>query len=154
MKVISPSALQEMVLGKKVLIDTNIIIYLTEEIKPYENLSRLLFKLIEEGKVSASLSVISIVEVMQGLLKKSFIDTALTVKEYLLNFPNMSCQMIDEDVLEKVGFDNRINWPRLGTIDSLIIASGLNNQVDRIISNDHHFKQAVSKDLLVSFDKY
>jgi predicted nucleic acid-binding protein len=154
MKVISPSALQEMVLGKKVLIDTNIIIYLTEEIKPYENLSRLLFKLIEEGKVSASLSVISIVEVMQGLLKKSFIDTALTVKEYLLNFPNMSCQMIDEDVLEKVGFDNRINWPRLRTIDTLIIASGLNNQVDRIISNDHHFKQAVSKDLLVSFDKY
>ena len=111
------------------------------------------FTLIEEGNVDAIMSVISIAEVMQGPLKKGLTDNALRIKEYLLNFPNMSCQIINGDVLEIIGLDNRIKWEKLRTIDGLIIASGLRNHVDKIISNDLHFKQAVEKDLLVSFDK-
>lgn len=152
MRTISSADLKKEVIDKKVLIDTNIIIYLTDKVEPYEDLSRLLFTLIEEENINAIISVISIAEVMQGPLKKGLTDTALRVKEYLLNFPNMSCQMINEDVLEIIGIDDRINWAKLRTIDSLIIASGLKNNIDRIISNDLHFKQAVSKDILVSFD--
>ena len=153
MRTISPAHLERQVTGKKVLIDTNIVIYLTDKVEPYEDLSKLLFTLIEEGNVDAIMSVISIAEVMQGPLKKGLADNALRVKEYLLNFPNMSCQMINGDVLEIIGLDNRIKWEKLRTIDGLIIASGLRNHVDKIISNDLHFKQAVAKDLLVSFDK-
>ena len=143
MSTISPAHLERQVTGKKVLIDTNIIIYLTDKVEPYEDLSKLLFTLIEEGNVDAILSVISIAEVMQGPLKKGLTDNALRVKEYLLNFPNMSCQMINEDILEIIGIDDRINWAKLRTIDSLIIASGLKNNIDRIISNDLHFKHFV-----------
>jgi len=152
MRTISSADLKKEVIDKKVLIDTNIIIYLTDKVEPYEDLSRLLFTLIEEENINAIISVISIAEVMQGPLKKGLTDNALRVKEYLLNFPNMSCQMINEDVLEIIGIDDRINWAKLRTIDSLIIASGLKNNIDRIISNDLHFKQAVSRDILVSFD--
>jgi len=153
MRTISPAHLERQVTGKKVLIDTNIVIYLTDKVEPYEDLSKLLFTLIEEGNVDAIMSVISIAEVMQGPLKKGLTDNALRIKEYLLNFPNMSCQIINGDVLEIIGLDNRIKWEKLRTIDGLIIASGLRNHVDKIISNDLHFKQAVEKDLLVSFDK-
>ena len=153
MRTISPAHLERQLTGKKVLIDTNIVIYLTDKVEPYEDLSKLLFTLIEEGNVDAIMSVISIAEVMQGPLKKGLTDNALRVKEYLLNFPNMSCQTINGDVLEIIGLDNRIKWENLRTIDGLIIASGLRNHVDKIISNDLHFKQAVEKDLLVSFDK-
>ena len=152
MRTISYADLKKEVIDKKVLIDTNIIIYLTDKVEPYEDLSRLLFTLIEEETINAIISVVSIAEVMQGPLKKGLTDNALRVKEYLLNFPNMSCQMINEDILEIIGIDDRINWAKLRTIDSLIIASGLKNQVDKIVSNDLHFKQAVSKDILVSFD--
>jgi len=152
MSTISPADLEKKVKDKKVLIDTNIVIYLTDKVEPYEGLSRLLFTLIEEGNINAIISVVSIGELMQGPLKKGLTGNALKVKEYLLNFPNMSCQMINEDVLEIIGVDNRIKWAKLRIIDSLIIASGLKNDIDRIISNDLHFKQAVPKDLLVSFD--
>jgi predicted nucleic acid-binding protein len=137
--------------GKSVLIDSNIIIYLTDSVSPYVALSRRLFEMIEIGEVSALVSIISVGEVMQGPLKKGFDQTALTVKDYLLNFPNLFCEPINRKVLDIIGDDNRIQWSKLRTVDSLIIASALKNKVNKIISNDNHFKQALPKELLLSF---
>jgi len=150
--MITPSKLKKAVSGKKMLVDTNIIIYLTDAVQPYENLSRILFEMIEKGEAYAFLSIISIAEVMQGPLKKGLTKNALQVKDYLLNFPNTSCQEVTTEVLEQFGADNRIKWPKLRTVDSLIVASGLINNVNQIVSNDRHFKQAVSKELMLSFD--
>lgn len=70
MSMIRSSILRKAIQGKRILIDTNIIIYLTDLIEPYAPLSRLLFKTIEKGDVSAVISVISVAELMQGPLKK------------------------------------------------------------------------------------
>ena len=137
--------------GKTVLIDSNIIIYLTDSVSPYVALSRRLFEMIEIGEVSALISIISVGEVMQGPLKKGLDQTALAVKDYLLNFPNLFCDPITNKVLDIIGNDNRIQWSKLRTVDSLIIASALKNKVNKIISNDNHFKQALPKELLLSF---
>jgi len=150
---ITPSALKKAIKGKKVLIDTNIIIYLTDSVKPYEHLSRLVFNLIEAGEVYGLFSAVSIAEVMQGPLKKGLNDKAADVKKYLLNFPNSFCQMIDSEVLEQIGINNQIKWQKLRTIDSLIVASALNNSADKIVSNDLHFKKALPKDQIVYFDR-
>jgi predicted nucleic acid-binding protein len=137
--------------GKTVLIDSNIIIYLTDSVSPYVALSRRLFEMIEIGEVSALVSIISVGEVMQGPLKKGLDQTALAVKDYLLNFPNLFCEPITNKVLDIIGNDNRIQWSKLRTVDSLIVASALKNKVNKIISNDNHFKQALPKELLLSF---
>jgi len=137
--------------GKTVLIDSNIIIYLTDSVSPYAALSRRLFEMIEFGEVSALISIISVGEVMQGPLKKGLDQTALAVKDYLLNFPNLFCEPITNKVLDIIGNDNRIQWSKLRTVDSLIIASALKNRVNKIISNGNHFKQALPKELLLSF---
>ena len=63
--------------GKTVLIDTNIIIYLTDSVSPYAALSRRLFEMIEFGEASALISIISVGEVMQGPLKKGLEQAAL-----------------------------------------------------------------------------
>ncbi len=154
MKTLSPTDLKRKIEGKKILIDTNIIIYLTEKIQPYEELSRLLFEMLETGTVKGILSVVTVGEIMQGLLKKGQTDTALAIKDYLFNFPNIKCQTIDENVMEQIGRDNRVDWTRLRTLDSLIIASSLANRIDIIVSNDRHFQKAVPKDMLVSFDSF
>jgi predicted nucleic acid-binding protein len=107
--------------------------------------------MIEFGEVSALISIISVGEVMQGPLKKGFDQTALAVKDYLLNFPNLFCDPITNKVLDIIGKDNRIQWSKLRTVDSLIIASALKNKVNKIISNDNHLKQALPKELLLSF---
>lgn len=153
MSLIKSSMLKKAVYGKHILIDTNIIIYLTDAIEPYAHLSRTLFEMIEKGEVSAVLSVISIAEVMQGPLKKGDTQNATDVKNYLMNFPNTACQEITEEVIGYIGVDQRIGWAQLRTMDSLIIASGITSNADMIISNDAHFKKALKKDFILTFDK-
>ena len=150
--MISISHLEKAISGKTVLIDTNIVIYLTDVIAPFDELSRRLFEMIEIGEVTGFISVISVGEVMQGPLKRGFIQSALEVKDYLLNFPNLSCEDATKEVIDFTGKDKRINWEKLRTVDSLIIASALKSDVNIIISNDKHFKQALPKEMLFSFD--
>ncbi len=153
MNLVTASALKRAVSGKRVLVDTNVIIYLTDNIEPYAGLSRLLFEMVEAGDTSAVISIVTVAEVMQGPLKKGDMKTAFAVKEYLLNFPNTICQEVTSEVVERMGKDDRVSWPRLRTIDSLIIGCGLAHDVDRIVSNDSHFKKALPSRLVLSFDK-
>jgi predicted nucleic acid-binding protein len=150
--LISLKKLKNTVCGKKVLIDSNIIIYLTDTIRPYDALSKELFAMIEEGKAEAVISILSVAEVMQGPIKAGKADIAIEVKNYLVNFPNCQCLNLTYDVLEKIGNDDRINWKALRSIDSLIIASGLNSEVDLFISNDRHFINALPAEILFSFE--
>ncbi len=152
MKTVTASTLKKRIRGKKILIDTNIIIYLTDMIQPYEPLSRLLFEMIEMGDTSAVLSIVSVAEVMQGPIKNGLYQNAQDVKNYLLNFPNIFCQEITSNVLERIGRSRWIDWSKLRTPDSLIIASGLANDVELYISNDSHFKKAIPKKNALSFD--
>ena len=151
MKPVSVSMVRKALSGKRVLVDSNVIIYLTDAIKPYEELSRYLFQMIEKGDVYALFSMVSVAEVLLGPLKKGLIQNAMDVKTYLLNFPNSSCQDITGEVLDKIGKDQRVKWPKLRTVDALIIASGLVNNVDRIVSSDVHFQNAFPETLLFSF---
>lgn len=152
MSVIKPSILRKTVQGKHILVDTNIIIYLTDLIEPYAPLSRILFEMIEMGEVSAILSIVSVAEVMQGPLKKGYTRNALDVKNYLMNFPNTVCQEITSDVVDHIGMDPKIDWTQLRVMDSLIIASGITNNADMVLSNDKHFKKALDKDFILTFD--
>jgi predicted nucleic acid-binding protein len=153
MSLISLHDFKKAVSGKRLLIDTNVIIYLTDSITPYNTLSSLLFEMIEKEEADAVISIISVVEIMRGPLKNNLIQNAKDVKKYLMNFPNISCQEITDDVLEHIGIHPQIDWPSLRTIDSVIIASGLLNNVDLIVSNDFHFKKALPKEFILTFDK-
>lgn len=150
--MISIADLKKAVVGKRVLIDSNIIIYLTDSIKPYDGLAQNLFQMIEEGQTDAVISIVSIIEVIQGPLRKGYRQIAEEVKDYLVNFPNCVCRDISLEVLDKIGDDDRIDWSGLRTIDSIIIASALVSEAELIVSNDKHFRAALPKKMILSFD--
>jgi predicted nucleic acid-binding protein len=151
MTLISESDLKSSLKDRSILVDTNIIIYLTDDIPPYASLSRLLFEMIESGSVFAYFSMVSIAEVLQGPLRKGMKQRAMDVRDYLINFPNSDVQEINRGVIDHIGNENQIDWSKLRTIDSLIIASGLVNHVDVFVSNDNHFRQALPSNMLRSF---
>jgi predicted nucleic acid-binding protein len=151
--LISEAALKRAVTGQKVLIDSNIIIYLTDAVQPYGLRAQFLFKMIEAGDAQAVISILSIAEVMQGALRKGYNSAAREVRDYLVNFPNSHFQEITFEVLEKVGNDPRVDWKGLRTVDSLIVASGIINHVDLFITNDRHFKKSLQQNMILSFDK-
>ena len=150
--MISNASLDKTALNRKVLIDSNIIIYLTDTIQPYASLARRLFEMVETGETEAVISILSIGEVMRGPLRKGQNQVARQVRDYLTNFPNSYCQDITYDVLEKIGQEAHIDWKGLPLVDSLIIASGLLNNVDIFISNDRHFIKSLPREMLLSFD--
>ena len=151
MTLISEAVLKRALRGRNILVDTNIIIYLTDDIPPYAALSRVLFEMIESGSVFAYFSMVSIAEVMQGPLRKGMKQKALDVRDYLMNFPNSDCQEINRGVIDHIGSDIQIDWSKLRTLDSLIISSGLVNHVDVFVSNDGHFRHALPSRMLRSF---
>ena len=150
--MISASHLKKAVAGRKVLIDSNIIIYLTDSVNPYQTLAKLLFQMVEAGDAEAVISILSVGEVMQGPINQNQPALALEVRDYLVNFPNCRCQEITLGVLERVGSDRTIEWKGLRIVDSLIIASGLVNGADHFISNDRHFLKAIPTPMMLSFD--
>jgi predicted nucleic acid-binding protein len=150
MRMHSPSALKRVLSGKRILVDSNIIIYLTDSIEPFAPAARMIFQMIEKGDVSAVFSIISIAEVMQGPLRRGLIQNAMDAKTYLLNFPNSTCQAITPQVIDEIGKDERIEWAKLRTMDALIVASGLVSEVELIVSNDAHFQSAISENVLLS----
>ena len=150
--MISASQLKKTIAGRKVLIDSNIIIYLTDSVNPYQKLAKLLFKMVEVGDAEAVISILSVGEVMQGPINQNQQALALEVKDYLVNFPNCRCQEITLGVLERVGSDRTVEWKGLRTVDTLIIASGLVNGVDLLVSNDRHFRKAIPNPMMLSFD--
>jgi predicted nucleic acid-binding protein len=149
--MIDEKTLEDSVRVKKVLIDSNIIIYLTEEIEPYHKPAQKLFSLVENGSIKAVISILSVTEVMQGPLRSGRPDIAMAVKTYLVNFPNSICQHITFDVLNRVGADKNVDWSMLRTADSLIIASGLQAGVSLFVSNDRHFAKSLPPGMLLSF---
>jgi len=150
--MITSAQLKKAVAGRKVLIDSNIIIYLTDSVKPYQTLAKQLFQMVEAGDAEAVISILSIGEVMQGPINQNQQALALEVKDYLVNFPNCRCQEITLGVLERVGSDRIIEWKGLRMVDSLIIACGLVNGADYFISNDRHFLKAIPTPMMLSFD--
>jgi predicted nucleic acid-binding protein len=151
MSPLSVKNLQKRVKGRRVLVDSNVMIYLTDMVPPYHQLSRELFRMIEQGDVQAVFSIISISEVLNGPLRKGSASTAFEVRDYLLNFPNAMVQEIDREVINRIGMDEEITWSGLRTADSLIIACGLVNKVELFISNDLHFRTALPSDRILYF---
>ena len=86
MNATAPATLEKAIVGIRVFIDTNIIIYLTDMVTPYDKVSKKLFELVENGTVRAFISIVSIAEVMQGPLRRGLTESAQKVKEYLVNF--------------------------------------------------------------------
>ena len=64
--MISDAHLKRRVVGRNVLIDSNIIICLTDSVDPYRNLAKSLFAMVEAGDAKAVISILSVGEVMQG----------------------------------------------------------------------------------------
>jgi len=150
--MISEAHLKKRVTGQNVLIDSNIIIYLTDSVDPYLNLAKHLFAIVEAGDATAVISILSVGEVMQGPIRQGEYDLAMRVKEYLINFPNCQCQEVTGTVLDRVGNDERIEWDGLRVVDSLIIASGLITGVDLFVSNDKHFQKAIPESMMLTLE--
>ncbi len=152
-RLVSPGSLLRRLEGRKVLIDTNVIIYLVEDVPGYGSLAQHVFQSLEDGRFKGVISTVTLGEVMMGPLRAGRADLARNLRDRLTGFPNLECCPVDGRVLARLGGDPLVRWERLRAADALILAGGLAAGAELFLSNDLTWRNAVSRHVLVTLER-
>ena len=152
-RLVSAGSLLRRLEGRKVLIDTNVIIYLVEDVPGYGNLAQHVFHSLEAGGFEGVVSAITLGELMMGPLRAGRSDVARNLRDWLGAFPNLECRPVDERVLAHLGKDPSVRWERLRATDALIVAAGLAAGAELFLSNDLAWRNALSPEVLVALER-
>ncbi|RJQ29394.1 MAG: PIN domain-containing protein [Peptococcaceae bacterium] len=81
-----------------VLIDTNVVIYFLEDSPVFGKASAELFHLIQRGKISGCLSVITAAELLVKPIRAGLEELAENIKFFLDCFPNLQLLEVTKDI--------------------------------------------------------
>ena len=129
-------------LGKHRLIalDTCCFIYHFEANQRYLSLTRVLFRHIEEGAISAVTSSLTLTELLTGPKRLGNDTLAQEYEEILAIFPNLEIVPVDWEIAARAA-DFRVEFG-LRTPDALQLAAALCKGATLFVSNDRRFKKA------------
>lgn len=82
----------------RVLIDTNLFIYLMEKHPQYFELAKEVFQQIEKGQIYGITSVLVLTEVLTKPIKDNNENLIRSYKAAISTFPNLSVKNIDNDI--------------------------------------------------------
>jgi len=128
-------------LGKHrlVALDTCCFIYHFEANRRYLPLTRLLFRRIEEGAISAVTSSITLTELLTGPKRLGNDALAQEYEELLAIFPNLEIVPVDWKIAARAA-DFRAEFA-LRTPDALQLATAVCKGATLFVSNDQRFKR-------------
>ena len=122
-----------------VLLDSSVLIYYLEGVKPYNLLAEEIFQNIVDENIRGFLSVISITEfVAKPLVDKKETDVE-NFNQFLVSLPIQVLEVTYE-IAELAG-KLRSQYPSVPTPDALIVATALENNCDILITNDKRLKK-------------
>ena len=122
-----------------VLLDSSVLIYYLEGVKPYNLLAEEIFQNIIDENIRGFLSVISITEfVAKPLVDKKETDVE-SFKQFLVSLPIQVLE-VNYETAELAG-KLRSQYPSVPTPDALIVATALENNCDILITNDKRLKK-------------
>lgn len=124
---------------KRLLLDTNVIIYFLQGIDPYGVVLNPLFRIIEEGRLQAVISVVTEAELLVGPLKKKDKEAIAKVKLLLNEFPGLKVFPISRQIGQmaaSIRVETKLSLP-----DALIIATARATGCDAIVGNDRSWSR-------------
>ncbi|KIE18620.1 hypothetical protein DS62_12330 [Smithella sp. SC_K08D17] len=144
------------VLGKikTIFLDTAPVIYFIEAHPQFGPLVRQVIELMNENRIQAVTSVLTLSEVLPKPVETGNDELAEKFKTYLKNGSNLTLLPITEIIGESAGV-LRGKYPNLKTVDALQIATALDAESDAFLTNDRklsgikEIKIIVLKDYLV-----
>jgi predicted nucleic acid-binding protein len=115
------SIIEELIKKKKVMIDTNIVIYFLEGNEIFGNISKDVFSIVEKGKAKGFISVVTAAEILVKPMKLRNNLLIDRITRFLNTFPNLSLVDIDKTIAmeaAKIRSKTGLKMP-----DALIISS-------------------------------
>ena len=124
----------------RVALDTNVVIYALEDTVPYGELVQHLFRMMERGFVTATVSTVVEAEVLVKPFRERNRLTLRKAELFFRSSPNLVIRSLDRTIARRVA------QVRVGTSlslpDAIIVATAVEERCDALIGNDasmtHH----------------
>lgn len=135
--------------GKIVGLDTMVFIYHFEENQIYSPLTFSIFESLEKGSFNGITSILTLLEILVKPKKENNSILTERYKILLETFPNLQVKEINENIAD-IASSLRANY-NINTPDAIQVATALDAQADRFITNDTSLKKITEiKVLLLS----
>jgi len=132
---------------KIVGLDTMIFIYHFEANKKYSALTKMLFDYIQEGKLKAVTSSVSLMGILVKPIKVGNLIAARDYELIMTNYPNLTLIALDNRVaLKGAMIRGKYN---LRMPDAIQIASSLTGSATAFITNDLKFEKVKELDIII-----
>lgn len=134
-------------------IDSSILIYHLEKIKPYDELTRLLIEEIASGNIFCNISSLTITELFTKPYKLKDFNQISIFEEFINSLPNSKIQPIDYNIA-KFAAKLRANYS-LRTPDSILLSTAVTTKSEYFFTNDNSFKKIEMEELkILVLDEY
>lgn len=120
-------------------IDSPILIYHLEEVKPYDKLTRVLIRKIAGNQSSCIISALSITELLTKPFQLKDAEKIALFEEFIKSMPNTTVKPIDYEISKKAA-SLRADY-NSRTPDSLILATAIKTGSKLFITNDIALKK-------------
>jgi len=142
-----PKFLAEVQRFTKIGIDSSILIYHLEDVKPYSDLTEAAFEALAEGAPNAVISTLCITE----LLVKPFADRqperVALFEQFVLSIPNMTL-MAPTYPIARQAAALRAKY-QIRTPEALLVATSLNEQAEAFLTNDKNLRKLKAEGLSI-----
>lgn len=126
-------------MGKTIAIDSSLFIYLLENHEIYADRCDAILKKVVRGEVDGLLASLGLAEIMTGPKKIGHMEEAYKIRDYILNFPNLSLVHTNLPIID-LASDLRAYY-HLNTPDAIHLASAIVYGADVFITNDKALKK-------------
>ena len=138
---------------KSVCIDSSVLIYHLETIKPYDILTKALVEKIAGGGIFCNISALTITELLAKPYRLKDYDQVSVFEGFISSLPNTKIQPVDYNIAKfaaSLRGDHNLRTP-----DSIILSTALITCSDAFITNDISLKKLNIKDIkILILDEY
>lgn len=132
---------------RKVFLDTAPIIYFVEKHPDYGAAVDAVFELIDDGRISAVVSPVTLAECLVHPVKYGLTDLYEGFQRIILNGRNTFFSSIDEHIAEEAARLRAVHGITL--VDALQVATALTNGCDGFVTNDIRLKKVSDIEVIV-----
>lgn len=128
-------------------IDSPVLIYHLEKVKPYDELTRILIKKIADNQTSCIISAMTITELLTKPFRLKDDKKIALFEEFIGSLPNTTVKSIDYEISKKAASlraDHNLRTP-----DSLILSTAVKTRSKLFITNDIALKKIKTDNLKI-----